>query len=135
MLLVNFMMLGPKTCPDPCNKNILLVNYRKTGIPGIIFGKPNSSTLHIFEHVLHSKITNVSSSTKSLTSWSSISLTFHLRRLLTGPLKTTYKFYEYFSNYSKVQIKCRNLFQELFIDINYCSINTCIVCMTWWFPT
>ena len=119
---------------------------QKTGIPGIILEKPNSSTQHIFEHVLHSTITNVLSSTKSLRSWSSILLTFHLRRLLTGPLKTTYNIYQYFSNYSKVQIKCRHLFNELYIyqllqdqymdglhDLVFCNLivqYTHVICMT-----
>ena len=43
----------------------------KTGIPGIICEKPNSSTQDIFEHVLHSTTTNGRSSTKCLKSWTS----------------------------------------------------------------
>ena len=87
---------------------------QKTGIPGIILENPNSSTLHIFAQVIHFTITNVSSSTKSFKSWSSIHSTFHLMRLLTGPLKKRYNIYEYFFNYSKLQINCRQFFNEVY---------------------
>ena len=87
---------------------------QKTGIPGIILENPNSSTLHIFAQLVHLTITNVSSSTKSFKSWSSIHSTFHLMRLLTGPLKKRYNIYEYFFNYSKLQINCRQFFNEVY---------------------